>query len=414
MLDISHTLINKLTLRFTRKTSLTKSINTADMVKGILYDRFSEIYHLTSEWKHFSFGGKLISEDEMLKGQSVSMTVDDVHTWAAYLNVKDPDFIRRRWVYYIGLKSDDGDSAILYYAKCCYDHMAGSLQESKTPIEDFDQTPVPLFSNNHISCMCGSNILPHQAIELTHSNLPDLINLLTDSERRQPVVLVTCISYLSPEKIAAMLLGNAAVFWTDNSSTVMRLNSLLPQSMYTIWKSVRIFMPDAGEKTYNPIYTLEDIREMGLDKFYAGIRQAYSQSMRSEERRVFPTIDSIYSAKQRQQIEVLTQQLAVRDAKLSTVIGQNRELRKSNELLLEQNRELASAKPTEDTLIYEKMIDESIKANDALKSAIEQLNALLCSDMGLSFQPDSSAPIAIVQELAHTIHACLHRAADKK
>ena len=189
---------------------------------------------------------------------------------------------------------------------------------------------------------------------------------------------------------------------------------MLPQNMYTTWESVRIFMPSAGEKTFHPIYALDDIRSMGIDKFQAGLRQAYSQSLRSEERRGFPTIESIYAIKYRQTIESLKQHLSERDTKLNTVLAQNRDLRKANQLLQEQNQLLSSAESSKDAEAYESLLNESIKENDTLRHSIQQLNSQLCSDMGMSFQPDSVGSAAIIQELAHTIHACLQRASDRK
>ena len=414
MLDVSHTLINKLTIKITRNTSLNSSICAADMVKGILYDRLAEIYSLTSEWKSFAIGGKLTSDDEVLKGQTVSAVLEGSSIWAVYLNVKDPESARRRWVYYIGQCAENEDTTLLYYAKCRYDHMAGSITEIKSTVSDRDILIETLFTNKHIQCTCGNHVLPDHAVELTHSNLPDFLNMLQDTTRKQPMLLVTCGWYMAPEKIADILLGNAAVFWSDNSSIVMRLNSMLPHHMYTTWESVRIFMPSAGEKTFHPIYALDDIRSMGIDKFQAGLRQAYSQSLRSEERRGFPTIESIYAIKYRQTIESLKQHLSERDTKLNTVLAQNRDLRKANQLLQEQNQLLSSAEPSKDAEAYESLLNESIKENDALRHSIQQLNSQLCSDMGMSFQPDSVGSAAIIQELAHTIHACLQRASDRK
>lgn len=414
MLDISHTLINKLVLKIDRNDSLSPSISAADMVKGILYDKLTEIYHLTSEWKYFAKGGKIASEDEILKGQIASITLDKVHSWAAYLNIKDPASPRRRWVYYIGIRADHEDSCTLFYAKCCYDHLVGSIQEAKPIPHEFDPIPESLLVNSHIRCMCGTGILPNKAVELTHSTLPDLLNLLTDKSRKQPVFLITCSQYLSPEKIAGMLRGNAVVFWTENSSTVMRLNSMLPQNKYTVWESVHIFMPDSGDATFHPVHTLNDIQSMGVEKYYAALRQAYCQSMRSEERREFPTIDYIISARNRQLIESLLQQVSEKDTKLATVIGQNRDLRKANENLEKENQRLSDITPTEEAVVYEGMLNESMKDIAALRHAIQHLNTLLCSDMGMTFCPDQVETIAIVQELAHTIYACLQRASEKK
>ena len=292
--------------------------------------------------------------------------------------------------------------------------MVGSMQAAKPIPHEQDPIPESLLINGHIRCLCGSGILPNRAIELTHSNFPDLLNMINDKDRKQPVFLITCSQYLSAEKIAGMLLGNAAVFWTENSSTVMRLNSMLPQNKYTVWESVHIFMPDTGDATFHPVHTLNEIQSMGIDKYYAALRQAYCQSMRSEERREFPTIDYIISARNRHLIESLSQQISEKDTKLATVIGQNRDLRKTNEILEKEKQRLSAITPTEEAVVYEGMLNESMKDIAALRHAVQHLNTLLCSDMGMTFCPDQSEPIAVVQELAHTIYACLQRAGEKK
>jgi len=72
-----------------------------------------------------------------------------------------------------------------------------------------------------------------------------------------------------------------------------------------------------------------------------------------------------------------------------------------------------TAEPPKDISEYEALLSEYARENDALRYAIQHLNSLLCSDMGIDFQPDKAESIAIVQELAHTIQACLLRRNSK-
>ncbi len=414
MLDISHTLVHKLTLQINRRAGVNSEISVADLVKGVLYDQLAEKYQLTSEWIAFACGGKLTSADEVLKGTAALAVMDDKTIWTAYLNIKDAESPRRRWIYYINQKSDNDDTTMLYYAKCCYDHMAGSIMDAKPLPAARDTLPDPLFFNRYIQCMCGVNTLSGAAEELTHTTLPDLLNYLRDETRRQPVFLITCCWYLSPEKLADELLGNAVVFWCDNSSVVMRLNSMLPQNMYTPWDSVRIFMPDSGDKTFHPLYELDVIQQMGIDRFNAGLRQAYCQSMRSEERRNFLTVEDVYNIKRRQQVENLTQQLTDRDDKLATAAKQCADLKKTNAVLQDQLRQLTSVEPPKDAAEYETLLAESIQETDEIRQGIQRLMSRLCVDMGMTFQPDASEPSAVLLELANTIHACLQRVSDSK
>ena len=73
MLDISHTLVHKLTMQIVRRQEGSSEICVADLVKGVLYDRLAEIYHLNSDWRFFAVGGKLTSAEDVLKVQTVSV-----------------------------------------------------------------------------------------------------------------------------------------------------------------------------------------------------------------------------------------------------------------------------------------------------------------------------------------------------
>lgn len=413
MLDISHTLVHKLTMQIVRRQEGSLEIGVADLVKGVLYDRLAEIYHLNSDWRFFAVGGKLTSAEDVLKGQTVSVEIEDDNIWVAYLNVKDPELTRRRWVYYLCLRTANEDESMLYYAKCCYNHMAGSIMEAKPIPTERDMLPDPLFTNPHLRCMCGQYTLPNEPKELTHSSLPDLLNLLRDDTRRQPVFLITCGWYVSPQRLFEVLMGNAVVYWCENSSVVMRLNGMLPQNMYTAWDSVRIFMPDAGDKTFHPVYSIDEIRQMGIERFCAGLRQAYCQSLRSEERRNFLTVEDVCAARRRQQIEALTGQVAERDVRLAALSKQQADLKKTNSVLKEQLEQLTLTALPKDAAEYESMLNEAIHETDELRQGIQRLTSQLCADMGASFHPDRSEPVAAIQELAHTIHACLQRVADK-
>lgn len=416
MLDISHKLVHKLTLRIVRHPNSDSDINVTELVKGILYDRLAELYHFSASWPTFAKGGKMASDDDIVKGQSASIQTEDGNElWALYMNCKDQNIPRRRWVYYISQRSTDENSSTLYYAKCCYDHMAGSIADIQ-PISIFrDSFPDTLFCSKHIQCMCGKYPLPSNVRELNHSSLPDFINMLRDKSRVQPIILITCSWCFSPERLFDHMLGNAIVFWCENSGVVMRLNSMLPQSMYTQWDTVRIFMPLlAGEKAYHPTYSGEDIRSMGNETFVSRLLQAYCQSMRSEERRAFIQISDIYQLRSKAFSNILANQVKEKNTTIETLKKQLSDIKKTNALLQEQLSQIIPPEKEKNAEEYEMLLEEALQESDELKQGITRLSIRLCSDMGASFQPDKTEPNAQLQELAHTIYACLQRAGARK
>ena len=408
MLDISHTLVHKLTLHITRKPNSSSDISTIDAVKGILCDRIAELWNLSVDWHVFANGGRFASLDETVKVQTASLNASGFASlWAMYINVKDADLSRRRWVYYLGLRTEDDDSVTFYYAKCCYDHMAGSISECRPIPLQRDAFPDPLFYSAYIQCMCGKHPLPEEPQILNHSTLPMFIELLQDEERTQPLFLITCPWYLSPEMLFDFIMGNAIIFWCEDSSVVMRLNAMLPGSMYTWWDSARIFMPLTAEKAFHPQYTYEEIHRMGRDNFIDGILQAYCQSMRAEERRNFVTLNDVFLTKSKAinnailaEKQALEERIAVQDAALE-------QQKKKFEALQEQMTQLSSSPKPIDTDEYEALLEESMNETDSLKQGIIQLTARLCSDMGRTFKPDPNESIALLQELSNSIYACL-------
>ena len=206
---------------------------------------------------------------------------------------KHPSFNRRRWIYYIGLREQDDSSAQLFYAKCYYDHMAGSVSVPK-PVEQIrDPFPDPLFFNDHVQCMCGKYPLPLEACVLSHTTLPRFINYLQDDTRRIPLILITCPWRISPEILQDKMIGNAIIFWCEDSSVVMRLNSILPKNMYAPWESVRVFVPLTGENVFHPLYTCDDIRASGDQALATGLIQAFCQSFRSDAMLIASVVGSV-------------------------------------------------------------------------------------------------------------------------
>lgn len=408
MLETFQRLNNKAILRIVRHPESKTDIATMDLVKGILYDQIYSVFQISASWSIFTKGGSFADAENIIKGKVASLrTPADEEVWALCLRVRDPSYNRRQWVYHIGLRAQNEQSVQLYYAKTSCEHMAGSISVMRPVPNERDAFLDPLFFDEHVQCMCGESPLPMEPIELTHTALPDLISLIQDEARSIPIILITCAWYLSPEILCDRMLGNAIIYWCENSSVVMRLNAILPRDMYTNWESVRIFHPLAGNRVFHPQYTLDAVRNLGCSSFLDGLMQAYCQSLRSEDQRNFITVDDISRLRDKCCIDRLVTQANERNAELIRVQKQCEALTETNTKISEELEQTAASLKTNDQEELESLLDETMRETDALKKGIRALSLRLYSNPGKEFQPDSSEPIALLQELAQAIQICL-------
>lgn len=411
MLEISRNLIHKLITRITRRPDAETDIPLDDLVKGVVCDQLNNLFHISSPWPVFQKGGNISSEDGSARGKIASAQANDGSSvWALTLRVKDFDFNRRRWIYYIGLRSSEDTAVTLYYAKCCYDHMAGSVNAVR-PIQNArDPFPDPLFFNEHFRCMSGKYPLPLDAALLTHTTLPTFINHLQDETRTIPLILLSSPWMLSPEILQDRMLGSAIVYWCEDASVAMRLNSIMPKNMYTPWESVRIFVPLTSESVFHPLYTYDDIRSFG-EAFVPGLIRAYCQSLRAEDVRSFPTIDDVIRIRERQQISSLTEQLKVSNAEGQTLQKQCEELIKTN---ADMEKQLAAIEERPDLDEYESLLNDTMIELDALKKGMTDLSTNLYACNGEGFKSDAGNDNPYIQELCSALRTYLTCAARRK
>ena len=411
MLEISRNLIHKLITRITRHPDAETAISLDDLIKGVICDQLNSLFQISSPWPVFQKGGSISSDDGNALGKIASVqTNDDSSMWALTLRVKDSDISRRRWIYYIGLRSSEDNSVTLYYAKCCYDHLAGSINAARSIQNIRDPFTDPLFCNEHFRCMCGKYPLPLEAVMLTHTTLPTFINHLQDETRAIPLILISSPWKLSPETLQDRMLGSAIVYWCEDASVAMRLNSILPRNMYTPWESVRIFLPLTGASVFHPLYTYDDIRSYG-ENFASGLVRAYCQSLRSEDIRNFITIDDIIRIRERQQIASLTDQLKIQKS-------EGQELQEQYEILKTANaameKQLAILEKRPDLDEYERLLDDTMKELDALKKGMTDLSAMLYACNGETIETDTCSDNPYVQELANALRTHLSCAMRRK
>ena len=227
-------------------------------------------------------------------------------------------------------------------------------------------------------------------------------------------MLITCADVVTPETMIDMALGNLVVYCCSDSRFVMQLNKSLQRDMYTPWDSVHIFLPVTDGTPYHPCYTYDEIRRMGIDSFFAGIRQAYCANMHSEERRAFLTVEEVNTIRNREYIHQLE---ALSEDQAKDIKESNRQVELTMAELLEIREMLAkndSQRVVAELREYETLLAESMGEVDSLKRGIASLSTRLYSTMGKGFRPDEREPVALLQELSNAIYAALSCASERK
>ena len=411
MLEISRNLVHKLIIRIDRRPASDTDISLMDLVKGVLCDQLHSHFRISASWPVFQRGGAVSSEDHNTNGRTASVQMEDgTMLWALFIAAKDETFSRRRWFYHVGLRSSEDSSAWLYYAKCRYDHTAGSISLPGPMPDPRDPFPDPLFFNDHFRCMCGKYLLPLEPSQLTHTTLPDFINYLQDETRTLPLILLCQPWKLSPEILQDRMLGSAIIYWCSDVSVAMRLNSILPRNMHTPWESVHVFVPVTSASAYHPLYTADDIRSFG-DSFSAGLIQAYCQSLRAEDMRNFVTVDDIVRIRDRLQISDLLKQLKLHAADNAALQSQCEELNRAN---VNMARQIDTAGKRPDLDEYESLLNETMNELELLKNGMTDLTALLYAGNSNPFAADVSIDAPHLKELANALRTYLSCASRRK
>ena len=414
MLETTNILVNKLTLRILRSEENTDSLEVSSLILNTVFRQICSCFDTMLEWRAFAKGGSYSNADNSLRGISaLTQTEDGTVYWASHFFVKDRHYSRRRWKYYWAIMQSSDNEAKLYYAKCKYDHMAGSVSPGKSMGYTRDTLLDPLFYDPNIICMAGNHHYPVGAVNLNDANLPEFMALVQDEQRNIPVMLITCPDVIVPEMMADATLGNLVVYWCDESRTVIDLNAALSWDLRTPWDTVRIFMPIANSNIYHPCFTYEEIRRMGVDGFFAGIRQAYCESMHSEERRSFHTVSEVLAMRDREYIRKLESLNQLQASQLNDAKTKLEQQSHDIQSYKERIEALTSFEKDTEIAEMESLLSDSMAETDALRRSISALSTTLYSTMGIGFQPDKSEGIALIQELSHAIYASLQCAQGK-
>ena len=376
MLEAPHNIVHKRIIHIQRRSESDTSIPVSELVKGVICDQITSFFNISLSWSVFTRGGNVTCENNTVSGKIASAKMDDGSSvWALTLRTRDASASRRRWIYRIALHAPNESDLDLYYAKSCYDHMAGSINPPPSIPSGRDTFLDPLFQNDHFQCMSGKYPLPTELSMLTHTTLPTFINHLQDEDRRIPLILISGPCAVSPEKLQDSMLGNAIIYWCDESSVAMRLNAMLPQNMYTPWEAVHVYVSLADPSAFHPLYTIGDIRNYG-EKFVPGLIQAYCRSLRSEDIRSFTTTEDILHIRDKQQLASLLSQLKAKNAECLTLKKQYDELNDRHSAI---EQKLAAIDEQPELVEYESMLSDLMKEMDGLKRGLSEISTHLFS-----------------------------------
>ena len=227
-------------------------------------------------------------------------------------------------------------------------------------------------------------------------------------------MLITCPDVIIPQKILDLMLGNMIVYWCTNAELIQTLNSDLPQNMYSPWDSVHIFMPSTLHNSFHPVYPYEEIQRMGVDNFIAGLRQAYCQSMRSEERKNFPTVETVYYRRSQLYAHMLYSQREEQRKRILELTAQVSAQKEELQAVEKQFFAYKQAHPTDQITEYESLLNESLSEIDLLRKGISDLTSQLFIHMGTQLKPTPQQTIPELRELEKAILSAIACASGKK
>ena len=262
--------------------------------------------------------------------------------------------------------------------------------------------------------MSGTKPYPTEAIELKMNNFQDFIDLVLGNQRTIPVLLITCPDIVSPQKLWELMMGNVVIYWSADPELIVQLNNKLPDNMFTPWDSVHVLTPIINSDSFHPIHTFDEIHRMGTDALIAGLRQAYCQSLRSEERKHFPTVESVNYRRNQIYTRMLLKQ---RDAQQMKILELSKNMSDQANKLQDIRQRLQQYQvdhPEDQIAEYESLLNEALRENDALKEQISALSSRLFGTMGKDFIPNEHPSLPQIKELEHAIFSVLACANERK
>ena len=405
MNETTFTLSQKAILQIQPMEEPRPSFQLLEFLQCLVYDAVRQEYGFEPDWERFRSYGAEETPDQTKRIQTATLYGEEdeaLRQWALRLSLRDGNVRRRKWLLHIGIDVRKPDTAMLYYALMYYDHKAGSFSDFRKP----SVLPAPLLHalnhNHRIACSCGSFRLPGGAIAIDEGNLMSVMQLIRDPKRWIPVIVITCPDLISPVLVEKEMIGNAIVCWLDDMETLEALNNALAPDIFIEWDSVQAILPEMTGHVQHPRLTIMEISRFGRDAVVGLLRQAYCESLRSEDRRAFVTVDDICRQRDRRLTVSLQKRLAEASAERSLLKETERRLREENEQLRQTNAKLSSEEAARELSSCEALLSESMAQYDALRSGVLDLTQRLYGSIGQSFSPKEAGE-ACLCDLEHAI-----------
>lgn len=412
MLDINYQLNQKAIFRIAKAPTCVDDL--LELLQGVIYDYLRAAYAIEMEWPRFCGGGTFITEDQQKKLITVRRQEEGRHgEWALKLKFRDPMVRRRNWIMHIGIRMEDDRSASLYFAQLYSDHLAGSFAKFDAPYFCVPSLLTSLLCNQRFVCLMGTMPIPACAVELNENMINDFQQIIFDPKRHLPVVLISCPDLLNPDDAANFLLGNAAVFWSDDPVLFDQISETLFPAVDIRWDSIQVLLPILKQDMFHPSILATEFTRMGRQQAIHSLRQAYCASLRAEERREFVTADDIYNKRDRDAALALQEKLSQTLKELASTQNLNETLSKKLDSTRMEAERHASSDLQRDMETLEEMVTETSENYNRLKQNIDLLTSRLYACMGMDFSPDD-AEEACISELERAISACFSRLRGKK
>lgn len=230
-----------------------------------------------------------------------------VAEWALSVSWDEPIMQRRRWSFDIGVMVKASVHIEFSFLARYHDRLGGCLKLLRPPKHEIPQVLQSIMKHVELVCTSGGSSIPLESIELTMDHLQIFVDALENSQRRLPMILITCPEIIIPAGVMHRMRGNAIIYHTDNRPMVQELNKLLSPDAHVQYGGIQIFLPPSHPGNKYPRITHEEIGKLGGKAVVDILSQAYAENPTKRELGQCVTYDTIAAKHQ----EAATQRASV-------------------------------------------------------------------------------------------------------
>ena len=412
MLDVSYQMAHKAVFHVAL-TSATSQINLMNMLQGIVYDYVRHEFGCLPDWPRFCGYYQIESPDKRVVLQTAyarDPSEGEKTDWAVRIKNRDYAVKRRNWLTHIGIHMVSPYEAVVYFAQIYHDHLAGSFAVAKFVDSEPPRFYKRLMSSKRIECKTGMFPIPMTAIPISAELVEDFVNLVRDTNRHIPVLLISCPDLMDPDIAARKFVGNLVVCWLDDMKLMESINQKLAPDLFIEWDSVQVILPfeEKTQNQFHPSFLASDMTRLGGSHALNMIYRAYCTALRADDRRSFVSADGLFRAKDRKGFELLQERVKELIAERDSLAEKNEHLMISVSTLQRENNMLADEKLQQENSALEQLLNEATSKRDRLQDSISDLTQRLYATMGKEFSPASEGD-AVLCELEHAIFVCFAR-----